>query len=95
MLVDWPATVSISFGSVRIRSQQAFQSHNCVHPQRIGGAQASSSRLRHAFGTPRQVLQAMTLAEVRPLVSLDDLPQVTAIAFLNSLRGWVDADWKN
>ena len=37
-----------------------------AHPHQ--GTPASSARLRHAFGTPRQVLQALTLAEVRPLL---------------------------
>ena len=40
--------------------------------------------------------RAMALQEGRVtevVVRLDDLPAVTAIAFLNSLRGWVDAEW--
>ena len=32
------------------------------------GAPGTGQRLRHAFGTPCQVLQAFTLAEVRPLL---------------------------
>ena len=30
---------------------------------------------------------------VEAVVRLDDLPDVTGLAFVNSLRGWVDADW--
>ena len=40
--------------------------------------------------------RALALQEgrlVESVVHLNDLPTVTGIAFLNSLRGWVDADW--
>lgn len=40
--------------------------------------------------------RALALQEgrlVESVVRLDDLPAVTSIAFLNSLRGWVNADW--
>ena len=40
--------------------------------------------------------RALALQEgrlVESVVRLDDVPSVTGIAFLNSLRGWVDADW--
>ena len=30
---------------------------------------------------------------IEAVVHIDDVPQVSAIAFLNSLRGWVDAQW--
>ena len=40
-----------------------------------------------------RALALQTGRVIEAVVSLDDLPAVTGLAFLNSLRGWVDAHW--